>query len=224
MIIKVCGMRDGDNIRAVEKLEINWMGFIFYPESPRYVPDEEKFNAVIQSCTKVRVGVFVNESREEIRRKVEKYRLDYVQLHGDESADFCRRLQEDGYAVIKAFSISSETDLQQTMAYEPFVAYFLFDTKGSKWGGTGRRFDWAVLEAYRGDVPFLLSGGIGPENVSDLQLFAHPLLAGIDLNSRFELSPALKDVDRLERFVNQVKGVILNNKHADDADLKDLRR
>ena len=208
MIIKVCGMRDGDNIRALEKLELDWMGFIFYPESPRYVPDEDMFCGAIQSCTKVRVGVFVNESREEILRKVTKYRLDFVQLHGDESSDFCRRLQEDRCAVIKAFSISSKTDLQQTTAYEPFVEYFLFDTKGNKYGGTGRRFNWSVLEAYRGNVPFLLSGGIGAEHIADLLAFRHPSLAGIDLNSRFEVSPALKDVVMIEQFVYQMKRVI----------------
>jgi len=209
MMIKVCGMRDGNNIRALERLDINWMGFIFYPGSPRFVPDEDKYNTAIQSCTKVRVGVFVNENREEIVRKVAKYQLDFVQLHGDESPNFCRQLQEADCPVIKAFAISSEKDLQQTADYEPFVAYFLFDTKGSKWGGTGRRFDWAVLEAYRGDIPFLLSGGIGLENVRDLQLFTHPLLAGIDLNSRFELSPALKDVRMVERFVNQLRNFLL---------------
>jgi len=201
-------MRDGDNIRAVERLDINWMGFIFYPGSPRFVPDEAKYYTAIQSCRKVRVGVFVNEDRDEILRKVMKYRLDYVQLHGDESADFCRRLQEDGCAVIKAFAISSEKDLHQTADYEPFVTHFLFDTKGSKWGGTGRRFDWSVLDAYRGGVPFLLSGGIGPEHIEDLAAFHHPLMVGVDLNSRFELSPAIKDTAEIDAFVRRIKKTV----------------
>ena len=209
MIIKVCGMRDGDNIRAVERLDINWMGFIFYPESPRYVPDDFQHLETIQSCTKVRVGVFVNENREEIVRKVVKYHLNYVQLHGEESPDFCGQLQEAGCDVIKVFAISSEKDFQQTTDYEPFVAYFLFDTKGSKWGGTGQRFDWSMLDAYRGGVPFLLSGGIGPEHIEDLAAFHHPLMIGVDLNSRFEMSPALKDVDMVERFVNQLRNLVL---------------
>ena len=211
MIIKVCGMRDGDNIRALEKLDIDWMGFIFYAGSPRYVSDEDDWTNAIQSCTKVKVGVFVNEQPEEILRKITKYGLDYVQLHGDETPDFCRRLRDAGCAVIKALSVSSENKginplvmLQQTTVYEPFVEYFLFDTKSDKYGGTGKRFDWSVLEAYRGNVPFLLSGGIGLEQVNDLQAFAHPMLAGIDLNSRFELSPALKDVEMIKIFCTQM--------------------
>ena len=200
MIIKVCGMREGDNIRALEKLDIDWMGFIFYAGSPRYVPDEDELLYAIQSCSKIKVGVFVNEKQEEIIRKIAKYQLDYVQLHGDETPDFCSKLKEEGYAVIKAFSISSEADLSQTLAYEPFADYFLFDTKGSGYGGTGKRFDWTVLEAYRGNVPFLLSGGIGPEHVYELQAFQHPLMVGIDLNSRFEVSPALKNLVDIERF------------------------
>jgi len=204
MIIKVCGMREGDNIRALEKLDIDWMGFIFYPGSKRYVPDEDKFTDAIRLCSKVKVGVFVNEKQEEIGRKIAKYRLDYVQLHGEESPDFCCQLKERGYAVIKAISVTSDMDLLQTATYEPFVDYFLFDTKSSEYGGTGKRFDWAVLEAYRGSVPFLLSGGIGSEHVSDIRSFVHPLMAGVDLNSRFEIMPALKDVDRVDRFVREL--------------------
>ena len=197
-------MRDGDNIRALGKLDIDWLGFIFYPLSPRYVPDGDEWLDGIQSCPKGRVGVFVNEELAEIVRKVAKYQLHYVQLHGDESPDFCRRLQAEGCAVIKAFSVSSETNFRQTLSYEPFVDYFLFDTKSSKFGGTGKRFDWNVLEAYQGNVPFLLSGGIGAEHVNDLRMLTHPLMAGIDLNSRFELSPGLKDVELIEWFAGQM--------------------
>ena len=210
MIIKVCGMRDGDNIRALEKKDIDWMGFIFFSGSPRYVSGEDKWTDAIQSCSKVKVGVFVNEEQAEIERKVATYRLDYVQLHGDESPENCRRLQESGYSVIKAFSISSELDFQQTSAYESFVKYFLFDTKGDKRGGTGQRFDWSVLEDYRGNIPFLLSGGIGTEHIAELSAFRHHLLAGIDLNSRFECAPALKEVDKIEQFTMQL---IINNEN-----------
>ena len=222
MIIKVCGMRDEDNIRALEKLDtvyfvqstsIDWLGFIFYQGSPRYVPDEDKWTNAIQSCTKVKVGVFVNEQQEEILRKVKKYGLDYAQLHGNETPDFCRHLRDAGCAVIKAFSVSSDNKginplvmLQQTTVYEPFVEYFLFDTKSDKYGGSGKRFDWSVLEAYRGNVPFLLSGGIGLEHVDDIRAFAHPMMAGIDLNSRFELSPAIKNIETIERFVSHLIG------------------
>jgi phosphoribosylanthranilate isomerase len=194
-------MRNADNIRALEKLDVDWMGFIFYAGSPRYVPDEDEYFTAIQSCTKVKVGVFVNEKPEEILRKIAKYQMDYTQLHGDETPDCCRQLRNAGCAVIKAFSVSSESDLRQTIAYKPFVDYFLFDTKGNERGGTGKRFNWSVLEAYRGNVPFLLGGGIGSEHLNDIQTFAHPMMAGIDLNSRFELSPAMKDPVKLEQFV-----------------------
>ena len=204
IIIKVCGMLDPENIQTLEKLDIDWMGFIFYPSSSRYVPDEDEFCAAIQSCAKVGVGVFVNEESEEIVRKFAKYRLNYVQLHGDETPDFCRQLHNAGCAVIKAFSVSSEADLRKTTDYEPFADYFLFDTKSSKRGGTGKRFDWSVLKAYRGTTPFLLSGGIDLEHVHDVRSFSHPLLAGVDLNSRFELSPALKDSVKLEKFIHQL--------------------
>jgi phosphoribosylanthranilate isomerase len=126
-------------------------------------------------------------------------------LHGDESPDFCRQLQHAGCTIIKAFSVSSKSDFGQTTAYESFVKYFLFDTKSSERGGTGKRFDWSILEEYIGYTPFVLSGGIGPEHLTDLQTFTHPLMAGVDLNSRFELSPALKDVGKIETFVNQYK-------------------
>ena len=204
MIIKVCGMREASNIRALGRLDIDWMGFIFYPGSPRYVPDTDEYRDVVQSCTKDRVGVFVNEEAAVILRKVGSYGLHYVQLHGDESPEFCQQLREKGCAVIKAFSVSSGDDLLQTAAYEPFVDFFLFDTKSSQYGGTGKRFDWSVLEVYRGNTPFLLSGGIGAEYMDDLQAFSHPLMAGIDLNSRFELSPAVKDAAMIELFVGQL--------------------
>jgi len=198
-------MRDGDNIRALEKTAIDWMGFIFYPPSPRYVSDEANRTEAIQSCTKVKVGVFVNEEQEEIVRKIAKYRLDYVQLHGDESPENCRQLQEAGCAIIKAFPISSESDFRSTSVYESYVDYFLFDTKDIGYGGTGRRFDWSVLKDYQGNIPFLLSGGIGAEHLTELSAFRHPLFVGIDLNSRFECAPSLKDVGKIEQFVNQLR-------------------
>ena len=209
-------MRDAENIRAVEQLDIDWMGFIFYPGSARYVFAESESLAAIQTCSKIKVGVFVNAEREEIIRHVATYRLDYVQLHGNESPEYCRLLQADGCHVMKAFSISNESDVLQTVQYTPVVDYFLFDTppapplpgaKQTIYGGTGQRFDWSVLETYHGNTPFLLSGGIGPEHLADLAVFRHPQLAGIDVNSRFELSPAFKDTDKIKQFVYQVRNI-----------------
>ena len=204
MIVKVCGMRDGNNIRALERLDIDLLGFIFHPGSPRYVCCHSVQPGDISSCTKIKAGVFVNAQPEEILREAAKYQLDYVQLHGNESPGDCRLLREKGYGVIKAFPVSSGVDLQQTSAYESFVDYFLFDTKNDNYGGSGLLFDWSALENYRGRVPFLLSGGIGHENMQDLLAFSHPLMAGVDLNSRFEVSPALKDPDMVERFIGQL--------------------
>jgi phosphoribosylanthranilate isomerase len=203
-------MRDEENIRALEKTAIDWMGFIFHPGSPRYVSDDNKRTEAILSCSKIKVGVFVNEEQTVIERRVSEYRLDYIQLHGDESPETCHALKDAGYQVIKAFRISSEADFRSTAAYESFADYFLFDTKDIGYGGTGRRFDWSLLEAYQGKIPFLLSGGIGAEHAEALSAIHHPLLAGIDLNSRFEYAPALKDVEKIERFVCQFK--ILKNK------------
>ncbi|MDR2233211.1 MAG: phosphoribosylanthranilate isomerase [Tannerella sp.] len=213
-------MRNAENIRAVEQLDIDWMGFIFYPGSARYVPPTDESAAAIRSCSKVKVGVFVNASHDEIIRTFAAYRLDYVQLHGNESPDDCRHLQEAGCNVIKAISVSSESDILQTSKYESVVDYFLFDTppapplpgtQQTVYGGTGQRFDWSVLKSYHGHTPFLLSGGIGLEHLADLAAFRHPQLAGFDVNSRFELSPALKDTGKLKQFVCEARKFLSEN-------------
>lgn len=203
MLIKVCGMREAENIRQVEALGIDWMGFIFYPRSPRFVG--ETFIEATSEQPVRRVGVFVNASPEEMIKTARKYKLDYLQLHGNESADDCYALQKRGFALIKAFSIASEEDLEKTKEYEGRVDYFLFDTKCEGYGGSGKQFDWSVLAAYQGSTPFLLSGGIHPESLEALRHFHHPLLAGLDLNSGFETEPGLKDVAKLKGFVGEVK-------------------
>src|SRR5574344_481060 len=197
LTVKVCGMRSPDNIRRVEALGcVDIMGFIFYDKSPRYVECVTEYFP--QSCK--RAGVFVNEEVEQIFDTYHKFDLDYVQLHGTESAEFCARLTDRGIKVIKLFSIESERDLEVTHKYEGCCSLFLFDTKSALPGGSGMVFDWNVLEDYEGDTPFFLSGGIGLENVDRLRDFRHEKWCGIDLNSRFETSPAMKDVSRLARF------------------------
>lgn len=203
MLIKVCGMREAENIRQVEALGIDWMGFIFYPRSPRFVG--ETFIEATSEQPVRRVGVFVNASPEEMIKTARKYKLDYLQLHGNESADDCYALQKRGFALIKAFSIASEKDLEKTADYEGRVDYFLFDTKCEGYGGSGKQFDWSVLAAYKGSTPFLLSGGIRPESLEALLHFHHPRLAGIDLNSGFETAPGMKDVAKLKGFVGEVR-------------------
>ena len=200
MIIKTCGMRDADNIRAISKLGIDWMGFIFWAPSSRYVSEKPSFLPTRQK----RVGVFVDARIEEVKSKADEYALDLIQLHGSESPAFCERLKANSrQQLIKAFNIATQEDLEQTIPYEGLVDYFLFDTKAKMVGGNGTQFDWSVLSAYQGNTPFLLSGGIGPDDAEKVRNFHHPQLAGIDLNSRFELSPALKDIEKLKQFITE---------------------
>ena len=201
-IVKVCGMTDAANIRQVESLGVDLLGFIFYPRSPRCVcslPDYLPTRAR-------RVGVFVNATQDEVVQQAARFGLHYIQLHGHESPDYCRSLHATcGLPLIKAFAISDVSDMQATSAYEGICSYFLFDTKCQAYGGSGRTFNWELLQHYEGQTSFLLSGGIGPTSAPDLCDLRHPLLAGIDLNSRFETSAGIKDVERLRLFLQELE-------------------
>lgn len=199
MVYKVCGMRNAENIREVSALGIDLMGFIFWPKSSRYVPEPPSY--LPTDCK--RVGVFVDASLEDIRQHIHDYQLDIVQLHGHESPEFAKALKPA--IIIKAFNIATAEDLKQTKPYEGIVDYFLFDTKAQLPGGSGEQFDWSVLSQYEGTTPFLLSGGIGPDDAERIKAFHHERCIGIDLNSRFELAPALKDVHQLKEFLKKVK-------------------
>lgn len=204
-LIKVCGMREAENIREVEALGIDVIGFIFWPKSSRCVstrPDYLPVNAK-------RAGIFVNEDIEQVKRIAVDYALDIIQLHGNESPEYARNLRN--WKVIKAFNIASEEDLESTVIYDGAVDYFLFDTKGKAVGGNGEKFDWEVLASYNGQTPFILSGGIGPDDTERVRTFYHPQCIGIDLNSRFELSPGLKDITALRRFLSQLPHNSHNN-------------
>jgi phosphoribosylanthranilate isomerase len=204
MIVKVCGMREAENIRAVEALGVDWMGFIFWEHSsrcvsqrPTYLPEKAK-----------RVGVFVDAPLDVVCQHVEAFGLDMVQLHGSESPAFLHGLRKalaGDVLIVKAFSIATRDDLLQTSLYEGLADFFLFDTKAQPVGGNGRKFDWSVLAHYDGSTPFLLSCGIGPDDASRLSAFSHPRLAGIDLNSRFEVSPAQKNVELLKQFLYDIQ-------------------
>ena len=198
MVIKVCGMRDAENIREVESLGIDLMGFIFWPKSSRYVSERP---AYLPNCK--RVGVFVNEDIEIVKRTAKDFGLNLIQLHGSESPEYVRLLRE--WKIIKAFNIATPDDLKQTSAYEGLADYFLFDTKGKSVGGNGEKFDWRVLDSYRGNTPFLLSGGIGPEDVEFLSHWQHPLCIGFDINSRFEQEPGMKKVNKIKTFINTIR-------------------
>lgn len=220
MKIKVCGMCDPRNIRAVAELDIDMMGFIFSPSSPRFVGESPALAHFLTSEPALsvkngapkRVGVFVNSRTADIAWIVDKYGLDYVQLHGNEDRAFVMRLNDtladtDKYniEIIKALSINDENDVKRWRDYKDVVDMFLFDTKGTVPGGTGMHFDWDVLKVYDGDIPFLLSGGIGPNDVQRVLSFHHKRMVGIDVNSRFEMSSRIKSIDKLAYFVNEIR-------------------
>ena len=192
-------MRDAQNIRDVEALGIDWIGMIFWPKSKRYVAEVPSY---LPEHLK-KVGVFVDSTLDDILQHISNYQLDIIQLHGQESPDFAKALKP--HTIIKAFNIEKADDLLQTEKYKGIADYFLFDTKGKMAGGNGQKFDWSVLTAYQGKTPFLLSGGIGPEDAESVRSFHHPRCIGIDLNSRFESEPGFKDINQLKTFINKLK-------------------
>ena len=281
LLIKVCGMRDAQNIREVAALGVNLIGLIFYPKSPRYIESISSDAGIIPNYSSLNrltpkplskgegsdmldkqlkaeetegearnkqieseqlkstqskalfnkvttplsfgegqggeaaipkfVGVFVNDMPQNIITAVYNYHLSYVQLHGDESpvmiGNMRRTLVPDivpQIKIIKAISVSSAEDLKCCEQYEGHVDLFLFDTKCKGYGGSGQKYDWSVLEAYTGQTPFLLSGGIGPDDADRLRDFHHPQCVGIDLNSKFETAPGMKDINLLQNFLHQL--------------------
>ncbi|MBL4625123.1 MAG: phosphoribosylanthranilate isomerase [Flavobacteriales bacterium] len=202
MKVKVCGMRDPENISELTQLDIDYIGYIFYSKSPRNVVRNP--NVEIPSAIQ-KVGVFVNESVEFIQERVIEYQLDFAQLHGDETPEFCKELKEKGLKIIKAFSIGDGFDFKQLDRYASCCELFLFDAKGENYGGNGTTFNWALLKHYDGVIPFLLSGGISSEYLDEIVEIQHPQLLGIDVNSGFEVSPAMKDVKKVKKMVEKIK-------------------
>lgn len=211
-------MRDADNIRDISALGVDMIGLIFYPPSPRYVQQFSSGAGIIPDYapdmgkTPLRVGVFVDDMPQNIVTRVYNYKLDYIQLHGNEPRETLENLRatidpdiKPKIKIIKAISVSSAEDIKKYKEYVGAVDLFLFDTKCKTVGGSGELFDWQVLQAYDGDVPFLLSGGIGPDDAERIKNFHHPKCIGIDLNSKFEIEPALKDVEKLKQFLVKVK-------------------
>lgn len=198
-------MKIPENIKAVADLQPDFMGFIFYPKSPRYAEPLylTTLNSLPMSIKKI--GVFVNEDLENILTIVYKYKLDGVQLHGAENTDICQKLKEAGLIVLKAFPIAEAYNFKVTKKYEGTCDYFLFDTKTDAYGGSGVKFDWQMLDEYKGETPFLLSGGIAPDDAEAILKIEHPKFAGIDLNSKFEVSPGLKNVELLDVFLKQLR-------------------
>lgn len=208
MKIKVCGMRTKENITSLLSIKPDFIGFIFYDKSTRFVSEFPKVD-IPKSISKI--GVFVNEKIVEIVRKVKVYQLDGIQLHGTETSAYCEELNAElrskGFyekKIIKAFSVDNFFDFNSTKSYENFCDYFLFDAKGKDFGGNGIQFNWKLIRNYTGNKPFLLSGGIGSNDLAQLKMFISEkeseLCIGVDVNSQFEDSPGVKNIVKLEKF------------------------
>lgn len=204
--IKVCGMRDTQNILDVAALKPDYMGFIFFEKSPRNVSEIESLETILSLPKEIKkVGVFVNESLENIVKTVRTFGLSTVQLHGKESPDICKRLKVLKLEVWKAFSVDQNFDFETCKPYENIVDRFLFDTKGDGYGGHGKAFDWNILKKYNTKVPFMLAGGISLENLTELQLLDGLNIAGVDVNSKFENSPGDKNIEKLQTLFEKIK-------------------
>ncbi|MES2277345.1 MAG: phosphoribosylanthranilate isomerase [Bacteroidota bacterium] len=198
MKIKVCGLREAGNIAAVGALKPDYMGFIWYTQSPRYVYRLPKDVLASLPAGIVKTAVFVNENVDIISALIHEFNFNAVQLHGQESPEICAELKQE-VQVLKAFGVDEHFDFGQLEAYVGKVDYFLFDTKTEKHGGSGRIFNWDVLNEYKLDVPFFLSGGLSLDNLAEIKNIKHPALYGVDLNSRFETTPGMKDIDKLKQ-------------------------
>lgn len=209
MRIKVCGMTRLDQIAALDEMGVEFAGLIFYPKSPRYIK-RFHLSAIDLKREKLqisRVGVFVNETADEILRVVDEWRLHMVQLHGDESPKFCEQIS-DHITTIKAFRIGKNENIDWKIhPYRESVDMFLFDTVGVSYGGNGEQFDWKLLEEANIQKPFFLSGGIGPEDEKRVLEFAEGQrnLFSLDVNSRFETAPGIKDLNLITPFVRAIK-------------------
>ena len=194
-------MREVENLENLLQLPIQYVGLIFYEKSKRYV---EESLPKLDFEGKEKVGVFVDASIEFILEKSRQFDFKTIQLHGKESPDFCKILKEKNFEIIKAFSVNDEFDFSQTKKYESFCNFFLFDTKGKLPGGNGYTFDWEILKNYKGEIPFFLSGGINHTHEKIIKGLKIKQLYAIDLNSGFEIKPALKDISLLKKFVEDV--------------------
>lgn len=206
MIIKICGITDKSNLRKIVSLHPDMMGFIFYPVSARFVGDKLHPDDLVEIPKKIkRVGVFVNADEYEINGLFWKYNLDMIQLHGEETPALCRQLSAMNIPVIKAFHLNESFDFDRVEDYMRYCRYFLFDTKAEKYGGTGSKFNWDILNNYKLGHPFILSGGIAPGDEDKIISVNNPSLIGVDINSRFETSAGIKDIPLLKTFLQNLR-------------------
>lgn len=206
MKLKVCGLNNSQNLKEIVKLKPDFIGFIFYSRSNRYVSGKLSLNdlKIIPDSVK-KVGVFVDEDLEIVELVYKQYDLDYVQLHGKESTSYCAKLFLKQISIIKAFQMNDSFNFRTLDAYCPFCSYFLFDTKGKLNGGNGIKFNWNILNEYDLGIPFLLSGGIDLKDTDTIKALTFKRLMGVDINSRFELEPGVKDVEKVSLFKQKLE-------------------
>jgi phosphoribosylanthranilate isomerase len=204
MKIKVCGLKCQSNIEELTHLPIDYMGFIFYNKSPRYL-GEDLSSDFVKSIPKYikKVGVFVNEDCYTVFNRIAHYDLAIVQLHGDETPEICAELKPH-VQIMKAFQINKVFDFKQLAKYLTVVDYFLFDSSSANYGGSGKSFNWQILKNYTYHIPFFLSGGIGDEHAEELKQLKLPRLKAIDLNSKFETEPGLKNTEQIKQFIKKL--------------------
>lgn len=198
-------MRDLANITEVLKSKPDYIGYIFYPGSKRYVGLQPDVRLFTLPAGTAKVGVFVNEKPERVIETGKTYRLNCIQLHGSEQVSDGEKIREAGFTVIKALGVDRQTDFATLSNWQGVADYFLFDTRTNTHGGSGRKFEWAHLSTYVSTVPFFLSGGISPDDAASLSNIIHPSFFGIDINSQFEQSPGIKDADKIFTFIKQIR-------------------
>jgi phosphoribosylanthranilate isomerase len=203
--LKICGMRDVENIRGVTALSPQYMGFIFYRKSPRFVGDDFVMPVISPGIKKV--GVFVNETTEAILNTASRHDLALIQLHGNETPEQCRELKARRLGVIKVFSVGENFDWSTVQPYKPVADFFLFDTKGKYYGGNAQAFDWSLLRQYDQEIPFFLSGGLSPENIGDVARLKDMNLYALDVNSGVEDSPGVKNTSKIESVLEKLKSL-----------------
>lgn len=202
-VVKICGLKDPGNIREVIQLKPDWIGLIFYSRSPRYIADPKLLEFLNNLPDRpLTVAVFVDPVRNQITDVSNVLKIDMIQLHGSETPGFCQELRECGHTVMKAFGIHNNFDFRQTDPFHGKTDFFLFDNRSPKAGGSGEQFDWDLLQEYQGETPFLLSGGITADTRT---IPYHRRLAGVDLNSRFEKTPGIKNIDLLNTFLTHFR-------------------
>jgi len=200
MKVKVCGMSEKQNITALEKVpEVDFIGHIFVEKSPRFIGTNDGSSKLPS------FGVFVNSSEDQIKEKANEYNLSFIQLHGDESPAFSKSTNDTIKPVVKVISVSEKEDFKKTKEYEGCCTYFLFDTKTKLRGGSGKKFDWSLINEYKGKTPFFLSGGISLNDVETIKNINHPQLYGVDINSGFEIKPGIKNIEEIKTFAKQLK-------------------